>query len=96
MTILKPLTLYGERTVVQEIKKAIHVKYLILFLICKKNIKHFVASEGKLSNFFVSNVGVRQGENLSPLLLAVPLEVVEMLILKMYSNNLCCSIPMTH
>ena len=80
----------------KRLKKGIHVKYLILFLIFNKNIKHCVASEGKLSNFFVSNVGVRQGGNLSPLLLAVPLEVVEMLILKMYSNNLCCSIPMTN
>ena len=60
-----------------------------------QNIKSCVASEGKLSDFFVSNVGVRQDENVSPLLFSiyvddlekylsangsVPLEVDKMLI----------------
>ena len=33
-----------------------------------QNIKSCVASERKFSDFFVSNFGVRQGLNLSPLL----------------------------
>ena len=42
-----------------------------------QNIKFCVASEGKLSDFFVSNVGVRQGENLSPLLFSVYVDDLE-------------------
>ena len=42
-----------------------------------QNIKSCVASEGKLSDFFVSNVGVRQGENLSPLLFSIHVDDLE-------------------
>ena len=35
------------------------------------------ASEGKLSDFFVSNVGVRQGGNLSPLLFCIYVDDLE-------------------
>ena len=42
-----------------------------------QNIKYCVASEGKLSDFFVSNVGVRQGENLSPLLFFIYVDDLE-------------------
>ena len=42
-----------------------------------QNIKSCVASEGKLSDFFVSNVGVRQGENLSPLLFTIYVDDLE-------------------
>ena len=73
-----------------------------------QNIKSCVASEGKLPDFFVSNVVVRQGENVSPLLFSiyvddlenylfangsVPLEVDK--IPKMYSSYLCYSMLMT-
>ena len=42
-----------------------------------QNIKLCVASEGKLSDFFVSNVGVRRGENLSPLLFSIYVDDLE-------------------
>ena len=42
-----------------------------------QNINTCVASEGKLSNFFVSNVGVRQGEHLSPLLFSIYVDDLE-------------------
>ena len=42
-----------------------------------QNIKFCVPSEGKLSDFFVSNVGVRQGENFSPLLFSIYVDDLE-------------------
>ena len=42
-----------------------------------QNIKSCVASEGKLSDFFVSNVGVRQDENVSPLLFSIHVDDLE-------------------
>ena len=35
------------------------------------NIKSCVSNDGMLSDFFSSEVGVRQGENLSPILFAL-------------------------
>lgn len=35
------------------------------------NIKSCVSKNSELSNFFTSNIGVRQGENLSPLLFSI-------------------------
>ena len=93
------------------LKKGITGKIFDIVYNMYQNIKSCVASEGKLSDFFVSNVGVRQGENLSPLLFSIyvddlenylsanesmPLEFDKLFNTEMYSSYLCYSMPMTH
>ena len=56
----------AQMTVVQVIKKGITGKIFDIVYNMYQNIKSCVALEGKLSDFFVSKVGVWQGENLSP------------------------------
>ena len=46
-------------------------KILIVINNLYKNAKSCISKHGMLSDFFTSNVGVRQGENLSPILFAV-------------------------
>ena len=59
------------------LKKAITGKRFDIVYNMYQNIKSCVASEGKLSDFFVSNVGVLQGENLSPLLFYIYVDDLE-------------------
>ena len=59
------------------LKKAITGKIFYIVYNMYQNIKYCVASEGQLSDFFVSNVGVRQGENLSPLLFSIYVDDLE-------------------
>ena len=59
------------------LKKEIIGKILDIVYNMYQNIKSCVASEGKLSALFVSNVGVQQGENLSPLLFSIYVDDLE-------------------
>ena len=49
-----------------------------------KSAKSCITTNGAMSDFFTCNVGVRQGENLSPLLFAVYLNDFEEHIAKFY------------
>jgi len=51
-----------------------------------KNAKSCVKSQGKLSDYFTCNVGVRQGENLSPLLFAIYLNDFEYYVSRNYDG----------
>ena len=53
-----------------------------------KNIKSCVLSNGKKSDFFASNLGVRQGENLSPLLFTLYINDLEEYLLSQGNNHL--------
>ena len=46
------------------------IKYFWKIIMCA-NIKSCVSNDGMMSDFFSSGVGVRQGENLSPILFAL-------------------------
>ena len=59
------------------LKKGITGKIFDIVYNMYQNIKSCVASERKLSDFFVSNVGVRQGKNLSPLLFSIYVDDLE-------------------
>ena len=59
------------------LKKGITGKIFDIVNNIYQNIKSYVASEGKLSDFFVSNAGVRQGENLSLLLFSIYVDDLE-------------------
>ena len=49
-----------------------------------------VRANGKMSDYFTCNVGVRQGENLSPLLFAIYLNDFESyLFIKRYFRHIC-------
>ena len=56
------------------------------------NAKSCVKHNGSISNAFACNVGVRQGENLSPLLFAIYLNDFELFVSKHYKglDNLAC------
>ena len=51
-----------------------------------KNAKSCVKNDGKMSQYFQCNVGVRQGENLSPLLFAIFLNDFEYSISRKYKG----------
>ena len=57
---------------------------VIRYLYCKA--KSCVKSNGKLSDYFNCNIGVRQGENLSPLLFAIFLNDFEFSVSRQYAG----------
>ena len=48
--------------------------------------KSFVRANGKMSEYFTCNVGIRQGENLSPLLFAMYLNDFESYVSRHYKG----------
>ena len=51
-----------------------------------KNAKSCVSSNGQLSDYFTCNIGVRQGENLSPLLFSIFLNDLESFMASKYDG----------
>ena len=68
------------------ISHGINGKVLNVIYNLYKNAKSCVKSQGKLSDYFSCNVGVRQGENLSPLLFAIYLNDFEFYVSRKYNG----------
>ena len=66
------------------IKAGVNGKVLNVVKSLYNHAKSCISSNGKMSDFFTCNVGVRQGENLSPLLFAVYLNDFQEHIAKSY------------